>query len=698
MKKSFTAKLAVAAVLCCVLVICTTLTVVVINQIGYARTDAQKRLTDLAMGYGAEFEGITAEATIKVGNLAQIVAEEFSLERYKSDPDYFEEEFVAQHDYHFVNAISSSDVIESAYLTMDIGINNLASEGLVQELYYILEDNEIIRYPYPETSTYEDHEDPDMAWYFAPWTSGQPCWSKPYVDLEAGVSYITYSLPVIKDGETIGVLGVDLSFDILSNIVSDMQIYREGFAFLLDGDYEINVTGTDEAHSANFTADWLAEVYRQGQTDDMGTFREKFATGNAIVAYNMLNSGHELILYADEADILSDVYQMVVRTLIIAGLTLIFYALLAIGGGTTMTRPIKKMVNFLTHIADGDLTEEMAPELLKRKDEIGILAQSIRTMQTSMAAMVSNIILESGNINAALNETKNDMNMLLDGIKQINGASQTMVRSSENSTASAAAMSVSAEAIEGEAANMTELSQSKIGQVEEIKNRARKLGETSKTAYQTTETTFRKTREKLQQALADSQAVAELTGLLEEILRIVEQIDLLALNANIEAARAGSAGRGFAVVATEVKNLASVSASTIDRMKNIISTIIDSVGNLQEQSGVLIDFISSTVIHEYDAMISTGSQYYEDAEFISGVIGGLNETAGNLLNSVRNITGSIETISAVVTEGANGTAEIASHSQDMAEKTDHIRLEMSEVSDSSQRLSKIVAQFKVDSK
>lgn len=126
---------------------------------------------------------------------------------------------------------------------------------------------------------------------------------------------------------------------------------------------------------------------------------------------------------------------------------------------------------------------------------------------------------------------------------------------------------------------------------------------------------YKETKEELEQAIKNSEQVGEINALTDEILSISSKTNLLALNASIEAARAGDAGRGFAVVAEEIRDLADNSRQAVDKIRQVTEGIVDNVAFLSENSRKLLEFMTDKVMADYRGMTELAGMYQEDAVF-----------------------------------------------------------------------------------
>ncbi len=167
--------------------------------------------------------------------------------------------------------------------------------------------------------------------------------------------------------------------------------------------------------------------------------------------------------------------------------------------------------------------------------------------------------------------------------------------------------------------------------------------------------------------------IKNLTG---EILAISQQTRLIALNASVEAANAGTAGKGFAVVAREVRELANSSRETANRIQSINEGVTSAVYNLSENAQNLIDYMSQSVLTEFQAFVQSGSQYKEDAACIRRFMDGFYERTECLKSSVSGIADSIGAITKAIDEGASGITGVAGNTKNLASDMEDIAQRM----------------------
>ena len=171
----------------------------------------------------------------------------------------------------------------------------------------------------------------------------------------------------------------------------------------------------------------------------------------------------------------------------------------------------------------------------------------------------------------------------------------------------------------------------------------------------------------LEEAIENSKSVDQVTKLTKDIVTISSTTDLIALNASIEAMRAGESGKGFAAVAAEIKSLANSCSETAGRIQEVNQIVTNAVHNLSKHSQDMADYLSETILTEFREFVHSGRQYKEDADYVKERIDAFNSRTDRLRNSMTEIAYSIESITKAIDEGAVGITGAAGSSKSLVE-------------------------------
>ena len=291
--------------------------------------------------------------------------------------------------------------------------------------------------------------------------------------------------------------------------------------------------------------------------------------------------------------------------------------------------PIKATVDTLQE--SSQKLDEVTGEVLKRTRTSGESAGGLSTLAGSLSRAIQKVANNAAIINSSAADIKGDVRDMAEECSAIMDYSS--------------AMKIRANEMEAAAQTNTEVIQKKAADILVV----------------------------LEEAIENSKSVNQVNKLTKDIVEISSTTNLIALNASIEAVRAGEAGKGFAVVAAEIKSLASSCSETAGRIQEVNQVVTNAVHNLSKHSQDMADYLSGTILTEFQEFIRSGRQYKEDADYVKEVIDAFNSRTDRLRNSMTEIADSIESITKAIDDGAAGINGVADSTKslvgDMADIT-----------------------------
>jgi len=506
--------------------------------------------------------------------------------------------------------------------------------------------------------------------YYVTVTDGVVNITEPYVDVATGNMVITITAPVNVNGKTIGLTGIDITIDALSQVVGDYKLGNNGYFSLLTKDNVITshrdpdniLKSVNEIGVSNSLLNSLAN--NSEEVVEYSYNNERFMGNSVIIG----STGWKIIsaMPMDEFTYSTiELIKLIVLIYIITIIVLLATMFVILG---IVTKPIKNITDITNKLAAGELDVDIN---VNSNDEIGDLAKSIGSLTTRLKSYIDyisesvNVLdeLAEGNLVMELNnDYTGEFVKLKNSLLHVSATLTETIGKIKNASDS---INVSAEHVSSGAQSLAQGTTEQAGAIEELSAEVNEIYKTIANNAEYAENAGKKALEASEEVEKGNtqmkdmlHAMDEISNSSSEIGKIIKVIDdiafqtnILALNAAVEAARAGAAGKGFAVVADEVRNLAQKSAEAAKQTTVLIENSINAIN----KGTILAD---------------------EAGKSLSGIVSKTQET-NDLINeivnvstqqtvSVNQIRSGIEQISSVVQQNASTAEESAANSEELS--------------------------------
>ncbi len=444
----------------------------------------------------------------------------------------------------------------------------------------------------------------------------------------------------------------------------------------------------------------LVERLQAGETPEdigSGSIIYEYNGAKKYAGYAFTGAGNIVIVTGDYDLIMEPVDSMAALVTITVAVILLIFMIIFFVLINTMLRPLGDVAEIIDDTAHFNFKKsKKGVALAKRKDEVGMIANSVHVMRDALRGMVTDITSTENRINnnvVTLKCTADDVNTMC---SDNSATAQELAASMEETSAATEEISNNVSIIKDEANGIDEMAVEGASLSKDIMGRASDLKISTKKAAERTQATYESVRQQTDEAIENAKAVDKINELTNTIMQISSQTSLLSLNASIEAARAGDAGRGFAVVASEISNLAKQTSEAVGNIDEIVAEVNNAVYQMSSCLQETTDFLEQTVLVDYSDFTKVSEQYYSDAEIFQNSMGTISTGVQELSHSIENISETLGHINATVSDSAEGVYDIAEKTSGIVMGTGEVNDKVGDTEKAIEALTNIVNLFQID--
>ncbi len=343
-----------------------------------------------------------------------------------------------------------------------------------------------------------------------------------------------------------------------------------------------------------------------------------------------------------------------------------------------IANPLNKIKDLAERLANYDVSTSIN---IDREDEFGQTAKALNTAQKNVSGLVKVIMENSQEISASSEELSATVEELSSKVETINSSINNIAGSMQESSAASEEISASVEEVDSSANELSQKAVEGSDNSNKFKERATEVKKNSQKAIEESRKIHLEKKKNMEKAIEEVRVVDSIKVMAETIAGISEQTNLLALNAAIEAARAGEQGKGFAVVAEEVRSLAEQSKDAVLSIQETIVKVQNAFKSSIDTGSDILEFINTQVMEQFDDYGETGTQYYDDSDFVSNMseeiasmaqqvtatLGQVSDAVQNMAVSAQRSTEESEVIKDSMDETSKAIEQVAETAQSQAE-------------------------------
>lgn len=563
------------------------------------------------------------------------------------------------------------------------------SDPNITTTFYGMETGELLLFPQVKLPDGFDSRTRD--WYKdAVSKKGKVAISSPYLDTATKTYVVTLSKAVEREGKVVGVVGMDISLQKLTESLGSIKVGNEGYVAISDSKGvmiahpKTEYIGTDIMKKQTFWGDMEANPSGFANYELDGV--KKFA-----VYKTSEFTGWKMVATLNHKELSADTN----RILIVISIAVLLVGILAVALSVVLSSSISANVKRIQEVIEkaslGDLTVSVD---IKTKDEFRVLGTAFNKMMENISRLMKNVgasskdVLETASNLASMSEqTTAAVHQVAQAMDEITIGATKQAESTLQSATDMEELSNKLDVISESTRNMGDISSN----TEKLSSTGLSMVEELIDISSGTKTSSIEVGKLVKEV---NNSMVQITAISDVISGITEQTNLLSLNASIEAARAGESGRGFAVVADEIRKLAEQSKNSTEEIKLIINEI-------QHKSIAAVKAMNENeiAVNNQTQVVDKTKEIFDN--IINGIFTLTNKVAevqrfiDEIQDKKENVVGQIENISSISEETASATEEVSASTEEITATMNDFTQYAQDLQELSEKLEAEINTFKL---